>query len=213
VKKVTISEKTQVYEYVCEVNPETTFPRYTESHNASLEERMNALEHINSDLSIKVYELNQRLSNRSRDESSDDQNKYLGNILEEYRKAILELISERENLLLHISMTKSDVSVESRPIKRMKSSPNISLNPKLDNNYQLQNNSIYSSPGCVESESYEEFSITSSKDCNNLLLQFDATRNVNFTEIKRPLIFKSLNSWTYIDKRITVSLLPRKIKQ
>jgi hypothetical protein len=106
-------------------------------------------------------------------------------------------------------------------MKKIKSAPNFSSNPTADTTYHLEDSSTYPSPEGVNSTPFEEnifadhkVSTYLSKDCSDILSQFDANINISLSEIQRPFIFESRDSWTYVDKRITVCFLPKKkIKQ
>lgn len=200
-------------EYVC--------LRYLDEESTNVNDRMNALERINSDLSVQVHELTQKLSNRNSNSSFPETINVKRDVIEEYRQSILELVTERDSLLLHISTmdSKSGHVKGNGTMKRMKSSPNF-ISHTNDDTINLENKAFYHSSEGLHSDlnvnkekhilADNSSSITISTDCNNILSQFDANRNISFTDIKRPLIFESQNSWTYVDKRITVCFLPKK---
>lgn len=196
--------------------------RYLDLENTDLHDRMNALERINSDLSLQVHELTQKLSDMKSHELFPENlganNESCRDAIEQYRQSILELVAERDHLLLHISLMNSNPghATGSGTMKRMKSSPNFVSHANVDG-FNLENKPFYQLPDTLKPDMHDikEKRIMSdndysSSDCNNILSQFDANRNISFTDIKRPLIFESHNSWTYVDKRITVCFLPKK---
>ena len=180
-----------------------------DSNNSLLEERIRALERINSDMSVQLYELNEKLRNQTHNEEKPSN--VSEDILEQYRHSILMIAAERDSLLLQLHHISPGLNQNRTRIKKMKSTPNITSNnySSCTHNQNFQEHQI-PSPSETNFISSEFSNTMISNDCMNILSNFDIDRKISITDIKEPIIFESQNSWTYMDKRITVCFLPKK---